>query len=99
MMDQKKCCGKCIMTLVFFIAYLFIGAYALLWCWNTDAEIFKWPVAEYQHALAAMLAYILVILPCCCKFRHSHGGCCAQCGCKYCGQCGCKKEDTPPAQG
>lgn len=80
-MDQKKWCNKCLCALVFFIVYFFIGAYALLWSWNTGAELFKWPIAEYRHALAAMLAYILVILPLCCRFRHSHAGCCADTSC------------------
>ena len=85
-MNQKNCCGKCCWALAFLVAYLFIGAYALLWSWNINAELFKWPVAEYRHALAAMLVFIVIALPFNRRFRHSHDG--------YCMACGCRKDDS-----
>jgi hypothetical protein len=81
-MLNQKYCGKCLCALVFFVAYLFVGAGVLLWSWNTGAELFQWPVAEYRHALAAMLTFLLAVLPLCCRFRHSHGGYYAGNSCK-----------------
>ena len=36
------------------IAFL-LASVAGLWSWNTLAELFTWPQAQYRHALAALL--------------------------------------------
>ena len=37
------------------IAALVAGAIATLWAWNTLADLFAWPAAEFRHVLAAFL--------------------------------------------
>jgi len=36
------------------IAAFLLATVAALWSWNTLAELFAWPQAEYRHALAAL---------------------------------------------
>lgn len=40
-------------ALLAMVAFLF-AAVAGLWSWNTLADLFAWPQAEYRHALAAV---------------------------------------------
>jgi len=40
------------------IAFLLAGV-AGLWSWNTLAELFSWPQAQYRHALAALLILLV----------------------------------------
>ena len=42
------------------VALFLLASIASLWSWNTLAELFAWPQAEYRHALAA-LAILYVI--------------------------------------
>lgn len=41
------------------VAFL-LATVAALWSWNTLAELFAWPQAEYRHALAALAILYLV---------------------------------------
>ncbi len=42
------------------IAAFLVGSIALLWTWNTLAELFNGPGAEYRHAVAALVAAIML---------------------------------------
>lgn len=39
---------------------LLLATVAGLWSWNTLAELFSWPPAEYRHALAAVAILYVV---------------------------------------
>lgn len=41
--------------LVFAIAFAVAGAIAVLWSWNTIAELFGGPAMQFKHALAVLL--------------------------------------------
>ena len=42
------------------IAAFLVGSIALLWTWNTLAELFNGSGAEYRHAVAALIAAVML---------------------------------------
>ncbi len=54
------------------ISVFFVVSVAALWSWNTLAELFSWPFAQYKHVLAFFILLTLIRWGLFAKYRGTH---------------------------
>lgn len=60
--------GQIVMTTVLFLLLSILA----LWSWNTLADLFAWPNAQYKHILAALGLLLVIRFGLFSSHRHGH---------------------------
>lgn len=45
---------------VYGVSLFLLATVSGLWSWNTLADLFSWPLAQYRHAIAAFLLLLIL---------------------------------------